>query len=65
MDSDVSYFRRRAAEEKAAALNARTSQARQSHLEMAERYADLARAITARHRHFGLPTDDDPENGQR
>lgn len=59
MESDFSYFRRRATEEKAAALKAFHWQARQSHLEMAERYDDLASAIAARHPHLGLaPVDE-------
>ena len=61
MESDVSYFRRRSAEEKAAALDAPNSQALLSHLEMAERYADLASAIAARQQYFGLSLVDDPE----
>ncbi len=56
MDNDTSYFRRRASEERSAALQARDSQARQSHAEMADRYEDLVRAITARERSLGLRT---------
>jgi hypothetical protein len=48
MESDVSYFRLRASEERTAALRARGSKARQSHLALAERYEDLVRAIAAR-----------------
>ena len=59
MESDASYFRRRATEEKAAALKALHSQARQSHLEIAERYADLASAIVGRHEYLGLSPIDD------
>jgi hypothetical protein len=54
MDSDVVYFRRRASEERTAALQARHLQARQAHLEMAERYEDLVRAIVAPDRQPGL-----------
>jgi hypothetical protein len=61
MESDVSYFRRRATDEKAAALTALHWQARQRHLEMAERYHDFARAIAARHQHFGLSLVDYPQ----
>jgi hypothetical protein len=61
MESDVCYFRRRATEEKAAVLKAIHWQARQRHLEMAERYDDLASAIAARQHHFGLSPADDSE----
>lgn len=47
MEADVAYFRRRASEEKTAALQARHPSARQSHLELAERYEDLVRGISA------------------
>jgi hypothetical protein len=47
MERDVSYFRRRASEERTAALNARHASARQAHLGMAQRYEDLVRGITA------------------
>ena len=39
------YFRRRADEEKAAAERASDPRARQSHIDLAERYADASRAI--------------------
>ena len=59
MESDASYFRRRATEEKAAALEAPHPQARHIHLKMAERYEDLASAIAGRHEYLGLsPVDD-------
>lgn len=54
MESDVSYFRRRASEERTAALQALHPAARQRHLEMAERYEDLVRAIAAREEHLRL-----------
>lgn len=44
----MTYFRRRASEERTAALQARAVEARQRHLEMADRYEDLVRAIAAR-----------------
>ena len=50
MESDTIYFRRRASEERTAALNTRHLRARQAHLEMASRYEDLVRAIVARER---------------
>ena len=45
MESDASYFQRRAEEEFAAAASGATPQVRAVHLEMAERYAQLAAAI--------------------
>ena len=44
-ESDASYFRRRAEEERAAADKATSGEARHAHLEMAERYDELARSI--------------------
>jgi hypothetical protein len=43
--SDSQYFLRRAAEERAAAKRAGDPRARQSHLDLAERYADAARTM--------------------
>lgn len=45
MESDASYFKRRAEEEFAAAAAAAAPQVRAVHFEMAERYAQLAAAI--------------------
>jgi hypothetical protein len=45
MESDVSYFRRRASEARTAALHARQASARAAHVAMAERYEDLVRGI--------------------
>ena len=45
MESDADYFRRRANEERAAAEHAVEGAARNAHLEMAERYDSLAKAI--------------------
>jgi hypothetical protein len=45
MTGDVEYFRRRAIEEQRAAGIAADPRARDAHLEMAERYSDMARAI--------------------
>lgn len=47
MESDAVYFRRRSLEERLAALRAGNFLARQRHLEMAERYDDLVRGLTA------------------
>lgn len=46
MESDISYFRRRCSEERTAALQSRDSETRKSHLELAERYEDLVRAMS-------------------
>ena len=48
MEGDGIYFGRRAGEERSAAMKARHPQARKAHLEMADRYADLATAIASR-----------------
>ena len=44
MTSDSSYFMRRASEERAAAQRAGDPRARQSHIDLAERYANAALA---------------------
>lgn len=56
MESDVSYFSRRASEERAAALQTPQAQVRQCHMEMAGRYEDLIAAIRARDEFLGLAT---------
>ena len=43
-ESDFEYFERRATEERAAADRAAHSSARQSHLELASRYSEMAQA---------------------
>jgi hypothetical protein len=45
MESDVTYFNRRAEEERAAGLIAADARARKAHLELAERYLDFAASI--------------------
>lgn len=45
MEGDAVYFRRRAREEREAAAKAPHPDARRAHLEMAERYEDIAAAI--------------------
>jgi hypothetical protein len=60
VESDVSYFRRRASEERTAALQAQHSEARQVHTDMAERYEDLVRAMIERDNYFGLSSLQDP-----
>ena len=56
MQGDAIYFRRRAAEERAAAGIAAHPVARQAHIDMAERYEDLATSIVARESQLGLGT---------
>lgn len=52
MEDDASYCRRRAAEERAIALEAFDPRVRQVHLDMAARYDDLGRAISAFEHHL-------------
>jgi hypothetical protein len=54
VETDVIYFARRALEERLAAKTATHELARRSHLEMAERYEELASAITEREQLLGL-----------
>ena len=56
-ESDESYLRRRAVEERAKALDALHPKVRQVHLDMAARYDDLARAIETFDRHLGHRLD--------
>ncbi len=44
--SDSQYFLRRAEEERAAASRASDPRARQSHLDLADRYCEAARTVT-------------------
>lgn len=46
MDNDRTYFRRRAAQERSAAVSA-NGKARDAHLELAERYQQLTHASAA------------------
>jgi len=48
MQSDAVYFSRRAHDERAAAREASCANAREAHLQMAERYDELAAAIAVR-----------------
>ncbi len=59
MESDVVYLIRRASEERVAAMRAPHPNARQSHLELAERYQEMADAIIARQQILGMDNDDD------
>jgi hypothetical protein len=58
MEGDFTYFSRRAQEEREAAMRNPHPTARRAHIDMAERYAELATAIEKHHRMF-----DDPEIG--
>ena len=53
--SDLSYFRRRASEERTAALNSRDPRVRQAHVQMAERYEERVRGMTAHHELLYVP----------
>jgi len=55
VSNDLSYFRKRASEERTAALNARDPRARKAHVEMAERYEDRVRAMAAHHETLFVP----------
>ena len=54
MEKDTAYFGRRAAEERSAAMHAADLRAREAHLEMAERYDELASAIASNEERLGL-----------
>lgn len=47
MEDDFAYYRRRAADERVAAMKAAHLAARQAHLDLADRYEDLATQIEA------------------
>ena len=47
MEDDFAYYRRRAADERVAAMKSAHYAARVSHLELADRYEDLATQIEA------------------
>lgn len=47
MERDLRYFRRRASQERMAALNAGLPVARQAHLDLAYRYEELVRATAS------------------
>jgi hypothetical protein len=53
MESDLIYFRRRASEERTAALQVPNRNARDAHLRMAERYEELVRGIARGERRVG------------
>jgi hypothetical protein len=59
MDGDVAYLIRRASEERAAAMRAGHPNARQSHLQLAARYQEMADAIISREQLFAIGNEDD------
>jgi hypothetical protein len=62
MEGDTAYFRRRASDERAAAMKAPHPRARETHLELAGRYDDLANAIEGRERYLGLDQEDEQQS---
>ena len=55
MTSDLSYYRRRASEERTAALNTRDARVRKVHNEMAERYEERVREMAAHREQLYVP----------
>lgn len=55
MTSDLSYYRRRASEERTAALNTRDLRVRRVHLELAERYEQRVREMAVNHEELYFP----------
>jgi hypothetical protein len=53
--SDLSYYRRRASEERTAALNSRDPRVRRVHVELAEHYEDRVRDMAAHHEQIFVP----------
>lgn len=65
MEADTAYFRRRAVEERAAAMKAAHPNARQAHLDLASGYDDLVRGIEDCERLPGLHVAHGPEGPQQ
>jgi len=61
IESDAAYFLKRASEERTAALHARHSDARQKHLDNAERCEDRVRAIAVQSQQLVLSNE--PQTG--
>jgi hypothetical protein len=55
MTSDLSYYRRRASEERTAALNSRDPRVRRVHSEMADHYEERVRGMAAHHEELFVP----------
>ena len=60
MQDDAAYYRTRAQEEIDAAMAAALTSARKAHLELAQRYEDLATAIELRDRANAVKLDPAP-----
>ena len=55
MTNDLSYFLKRASEERTAAIHARDPRARHAHTDMAQRYEERVREMTAHHERIYVP----------
>ena len=55
MTSDLSYYRRRASEERTAALNSRDPRVRRVHAEMADHYEERVRGMASHHEELFVP----------
>jgi hypothetical protein len=55
LTNDLSYYRRRASEERTAALNSRDARVRGVHSELAERYEERVRGMAAHHEALYFP----------
>jgi hypothetical protein len=53
--NDLSYYRRRASEERTAALNARDPRVRRVHIDLAERYEERVRGMAIHHERLFVP----------
>lgn len=53
--SDLSYYRRRASEERTAALNSRDLRVRRVHVTMAEAYEERVRGMASHHEELYVP----------
>lgn len=55
LTSDLSYYRRRASEERTAALNSRDPRVRRAHADMADLYEERVRGMAAHHEDLFVP----------
>lgn len=53
--NDLSYYRRRASEERTAAINTRDARVRKVHNELADRYEERVREMAAHHEQLYVP----------
>jgi hypothetical protein len=56
--NDLSYFLRRASEERTAAIYSRDPRVREVHVEMAERYEERVRGMAAHHEQLFVPLEE-------